>query len=171
MVATPRKRKVAIIHDWLVVYAGAEKVLEHLLDLWPDADLFALVDFLEEGDRGFLKGRTPHTSFIQKLPMARRKYRQYLPLMPLAIEQFDLSSYDVIISSSHAVAKGVITSPSQTHISYVHSPMRYAWDLQHQYLRESGMTGGMKSFIARALLHYMRMWDLRTEVAPEFRSA
>lgn len=156
------KRKVAIIHDWLVVYAGAEKVLEHLLDLWPDADLFSLVDFLEEGDRGFLKGRTPKTSFIQKLPMARRKYRQYLPLMPLAIEQFDLSGYDVIISSSHAVAKGVITSPSQTHISYVHSPMRYAWDLQHQYLRESGMTGGFKSFIARALLHYMRMWDLRT---------
>lgn len=156
------KRKIAIVHDWLVVYAGAEKVLEHLLDLWPDADLFSLVDFLEEGNRGFLKGRTPKTSFIQKLPMARRKYRQYLPLMPLAIEQFDLSSYDVIISSSHAVAKGVITSPSQTHISYVHSPMRYAWDLQHQYLRESGMTGGFKSFIARALLHYMRMWDLRT---------
>lgn len=162
MVATPRKRKIAIIHDWLVVYAGAEKVLEHLLDLWPEADLFSLVDFLEEGDRGFLKGRTPRTSFIQKLPLARRKYRQYLPLMPLAIEQFDLSEYDVIISSSHAVAKGVITSPSQIHISYVHSPMRYAWDLQHQYLRESGMTGGMKSFIARALLHYMRMWDLRT---------
>lgn len=157
-----RVRRVALVHDWLVVYAGAEKVLEQMLEVWPDADVFALVDFVPEKDRGFLKGKQVHTSFIQKLPFARTKYRAYLPLMPLAIEQLDLSSYDLIVSSSHAVAKGVLTSPSQTHVSYVHSPIRYAWDLQHQYLRESGLTKGLKSFMARALLHYIRLWDLRT---------
>ncbi|MDO7786854.1 glycosyltransferase family 4 protein [Desulforamulus aquiferis] len=102
------------------------------------------------------------TSVIQKLPFAKRKYRSYLPLMPLAIEQFDLSAYDVIISSSHAVAKGVLTNPNQVHISYVHSPIRYAWDLQHQYLKESGLSHGLKGWLARYILHKMRMWDVRT---------
>jgi glycosyltransferase involved in cell wall biosynthesis len=157
-----RPLRVALVHDWLVVYAGAEKVLEQMLEIWPDADVFALVDFVSEKDRGFLKGKKVNTSFIQKLPFAKRKYRGYLPLMPLAIEQLDLSAYDVIVSSSHAVAKGVLTSPSQVHVSYIHSPIRYAWDLQHQYLRESGLTKGFKSFLARALLHYIRLWDLRT---------
>lgn len=162
MTSNTRKPRVALIHDWLVVYAGAEKVLEQMLEIWPDADVFSLVDFVPEKDRAFLKGKTVHTSFIQKLPFAKTKYRGYLPLMPLAIEQLDLSAYDIIISSSHAVAKGVLTSPSQLHISYIHSPIRYAWDLQHQYLRESGLTKGFKSFMARALLHYIRLWDLRT---------
>jgi glycosyltransferase involved in cell wall biosynthesis len=102
------------------------------------------------------------TTFIQKLPLLRKYHRQYLPLMPIAIEQLDLSGYDLIISSSHAVAKGVLTGPDQIHISYVHSPMRYAWDLQHQYLRESGLVKGIKSVLARALLHKMRLWDTRT---------
>lgn len=161
-ISNHRLPKVALIHDWLVVYAGAEKVLEQMLAIWPDADVFSLVDFVPEKERAFLKGKTVHTSFIQKLPFAKTKYRAYLPLMPLAIEQLDLSAYDIIISSSHAVAKGVLTSPSQLHISYIHSPIRYAWDLQHQYLRESGLTKGFKSFMARALLHYIRLWDLRT---------
>ncbi|MDE2076547.1 MAG: glycosyltransferase family 4 protein [Burkholderiales bacterium] len=159
---TTRPRRVALVHDWLVVYAGAEKVLEQMLEIWPEADVFALVDFVPEKDRAFLKGKKVITTFIQKLPFARTKYRAYLPVMPLAIEQLDLSGYDLVVSSSHAVAKGVLTSPSQVHVSYVHSPIRYAWDLQHQYLRESGLTKGFKSFMARALLHYIRLWDLRT---------
>lgn len=154
--------KIAIIHDWLTVYAGAEKTLEQILKLYPQADIFTIVDFMPQKDRQFLTGHKITTSFIQNLPFARTKYRSYLPLMPLAVEQFDLSSYNLIISDSHAVAKGVITGPHQTHISYVHSPMRYAWDLQHQYLRESGLDIGFKGWIAKYLLHRIRIWDSRT---------
>lgn len=137
--------KVAIVHDWLVAPGGAEKVLEQIIECFPDADLFSLVDFLE--DRRPVGGKPVTTSFIQGLPFARRHYRAYLPLMPLAIEQFDLSGYDLIITSSYAVAKGVLVGPDQTHVSYVHSPMRYAWDLQHQYLREANLTRGPKSWL------------------------
>ena len=154
--------KIAIVCDWLVTYAGAEKVLEQILNVFPEADLFALVDFLPENNRAFIKKKKVMTSFIQKLPKAKTKYRNYLPLMPLAIEQLDVTGYDVVISSSHCVAKGIITSPNQVHISYVHSPIRYAWDLQHQYLKESGLNKGLKGWIAKAILHYMRLWDYRT---------
>lgn len=154
--------RVAIIHDWLTFLAGSERVLEQILAIWPQADLFTLVDFMDKGSRGFVDGRKITTSFLQKMPRARKSYRSYLPLMPLAIEQFDLSSYDLIVSSSHAVAKGVITAPHQLHVSYVHSPIRYAWDLQHQYLTEAGLDGGLKSGIARLILHYIRLWDSRT---------
>lgn len=152
--------KVAVVHDWLVTYAGAERVLEQILHCFPDADVFSLVDFAEE--RAFLRGRPVTTSFIQRLPMARTRYRSYLPLMPLAIEQLDVSGYDLVISSSHAVAKGVLTGADQLHISYVHTPIRYAWDLQHQYLRESNLQYGVRSVLARMLLHYIRNWDART---------
>lgn len=154
--------KVAIVHDWLVTYAGAERVLEEILKIYPQADIYCLVDFLEEKDREFLKNRKIKTSFIQKLPKAKEKYRSYLPLMPLAIEQLDVSDYDLIISSSHAVAKGIMTGPDQLHISYVHSPIRYAWDLQHQYLKEAKLERGIKSWLARGILHYIRLWDYRT---------
>lgn len=154
--------RVAVIHDWLTVYAGAEKVLEQIFEIWPDADLFAVVDFLPDDKRHFVKGKHATTTFLQRFPKAATKYRNYLPLMPLAIEQLDVSAYDLIVSSSHAVAKGVITGPDQLHVSYVHSPIRYAWDLQHQYLQEAGLTKGLKGVIARGILHYMRMWDLRT---------
>lgn len=154
--------KVAIVCDWLVTYAGAERVIEQMLKVYPEADLFAVVDFLPEGSRDFLMNKSVTTTFIQNLPKAKKYYRAYLPLMPIAIEQLDLSSYDLVISSSHCVAKGILTGPDQIHISYVHSPVRYAWDLQHQYLRESGLTHGLKSKIARAILHYIRIWDTRT---------
>ncbi|MDI4648611.1 glycosyltransferase family 4 protein [Cohnella hashimotonis] len=154
--------KVAIVHEWLTTYAGSEKVVEQMLEVYPEADVFAMVDFLPEKDRGFLKDRKVRTSFLQNMPFAKKKYRQYLPLMPLAIEQFDLSAYDLILSSSHAVAKGVITGPNQLHISYVHSPIRYAWDMQHQYLRESGLQRGLKGAFAKWMLSRMRMWDYRT---------
>jgi glycosyltransferase involved in cell wall biosynthesis len=154
--------RVAIVHEWLTTYAGSEKVLEQILEIWPDADLFAVVDFLSDDDRRNLQGKHARTSFIQRLPRARKSYRTYLPLMPLAIEQLDVSAYGLVISSSHAVAKGILTGPNQLHVSYVHSPIRYAWDLQHRYLAESGMTSGLKSWVARSLLHYMRIWDQRT---------
>lgn len=110
-------------------------------------------------DRGFLQGRPVKASFIQHLPRARKNFRNYLQLMPLAVEQFDLAEYDLVISSNHAVAKGVLTGPKQVHISYVHSPMRYAWDLQSQYLREAKLTNGLKSLYIRWLLHKLRLWD------------
>ncbi|MFM0340765.1 glycosyltransferase family 4 protein [Paraburkholderia fungorum] len=152
--------KVAIVHDWLVVSGGAEKVLKNIIECFPKADIFSVVDFLE--DRDCVKGKSVKTSFIQNMPLARKRYRAYLPLMPIAIEQVDLSGYDLVISSSHAVAKGVLTGPNQVHVSYVHTPIRYAWDLQHQYLAESHLSTGIKSVMARVLLHYIRGWDSRS---------
>jgi glycosyltransferase involved in cell wall biosynthesis len=149
--------KVAIVHDWLVAPGAAEKVLEQIIECFPDADLFSVVDFLD--DRSALGGKPVTTSFIQRLPFARRCYRAYLPLMPRAVERFDLSGYDLIITSSCGLARGVLVGPDQTHVSYVHSPMRYAWDLQHQSLRDANLTRGPKSWAARALLHYMRGRD------------
>lgn len=156
------KLKVAIVHEWFVDYSGSERVVEQLLNIFPQADLFAQVDFLPDDLRGFIQHKPVTTSFIQKLPGARKHYRGYLPLMPLAIEQFDMTGYDLVISSNHAVAKGVITGPDQLHISYVYSPIRYAWDLTHQYLRESGLDSGLKGWLARMILHRMRTWDART---------
>ena len=155
-------RRVAIVHEWFDSYAGSEKVVEQLLALYPQADLFACVDFLPPAERAFLQGRRVGTTFIQRLPGARKHFRSYLPLMPLAIEQLDLSAYDLVLSSSHAISKGVITGPDQLHLSYVHSPMRYAWDMTHQYLDEAGLQRGVKSAFARLSLHYLRLWDLRT---------
>ncbi|WP_321473433.1 glycosyltransferase [uncultured Paludibaculum sp.] len=154
--------KVAIVHDWSVGYAGSERVVEQLIALFPQADLYFVADFLPASDRAFLAGRTPATTFIQRLPWAHSRVRQYLPLMPLAVETIDLSGYDVILSSSHAVAKGVLTAPGQTHICYCHTPLRYAWDLQHEYLRTTGITGGIRRAAALAVLHYLRLWDVRT---------
>jgi glycosyltransferase involved in cell wall biosynthesis len=154
--------KVAIVHDWLVTYAGAERVLQEMLAVYPDADIFSLIDVMPEQERHFLQGRRIHVSFMQRLPGVRRHYRQYLPLMPIAVEQFDLSGYDLVISSSHAIAKGALTGPDQLHICMCYSPIRYAWDLQQQYLRESGLTRGIRSMVARYVLHRVRTWDART---------
>jgi glycosyltransferase involved in cell wall biosynthesis len=154
--------RVAIIHEWLATFGGSERVTEELLSLYPNADLFTLVDFYPENLRHFLNGTHITCSFIQRLPFAQKRFRWYLPLMPLAIEQFDLADYDLIISSSHAVAKGVITRPHQCHISYVHSPMRYAWDLENRYLKAAGLSRGIRAVAARSLMHYLRMWDTRT---------
>ncbi|WP_174298479.1 glycosyltransferase family 4 protein [Sphingomonas bacterium] len=154
--------KIAIIQDWLTLKGGAEAVLEQVMELFPQADLFCIVDFLPEHERGFLKGRRITTSFIQRLPRARKSYRSYLPLMPIAIEQLDVTGYDLVLSFSASVAKGVITGPEQLHICYTHSPIRYAWDLQHQYLAEANMTRSIKGMVARAILHYMRLWDIQS---------
>ncbi len=154
--------KVAIVCDWLVTYAGAERVVEQILNIYPEADIFCLVDFLPEGQRDFIKNKKTYTSFIQNLPGAKKHYRSYLPLMPIAIEQLDVTGYDLVISSSHCVAKGILTGPNQIHISYVHSPIRYAWDLTHQYMEEANLNHGLKGWLVKIILHYMRMWDTRT---------
>ncbi|WP_447907943.1 glycosyltransferase family 4 protein [Serratia fonticola] len=153
---------VGIIADWLVSYAGAEKVIAEFIDIFPDSELYSVVDFLSDESRELFGNKKATTTFIQKLPSAKKNYQKYLPLMPLAIEQLDVSKHDIILSSSHAVAKGVLTGPDQLHISYVHSPIRYAWDLQHQYLREANLNHGIKGSIARLLLHKLRVWDCRT---------
>ena len=156
-------KKIALMHEWYTTLAGSEKVMEQLADIYSQADLFAVYadpDFVQKTD--FLRNRNLTTTFIQDLPRASKSFRNYLPLMPLAVEQLDLSAYDVVISSNHAVAKGILTGPDQLHISYVHSPIRYAWDLQHQYLRESGLNQGLKGWLAKWLLHKMRIWDNRT---------
>lgn len=155
-------RRMAIVHDWLPVYGGAERVLEQMLEVYPDADVFTLIDALDEKNRAFLKGREVKTSFVQRLPGGKRFYRHCFPIMPLAIEQFDFRSYDLVISSSYAFAKGIITGPRQLHLCYCHSPIRYAWDLQSQYLQESRLDFGLKSWLVRWLLHSIRVWDHRT---------
>ncbi|WP_193108690.1 glycosyltransferase family 4 protein [Klebsiella aerogenes] len=153
---------IGIVADWLVTYAGSEKVIKEFIDVFPSSELYSVVDFLSDSNRELFSGKKAKTTFIQKMPFAKSKYQKYLPLMPLAIEQLDMSGHDVILSSSHAVAKVILTGPDQLHISYVHSPIRYAWDLQHQYLRESGLSEGLKGFIAKYLLHKIRIWDYRT---------
>ena len=150
--------RIAIVHDWLYVLGGAEKVLKSMLSCFPSADVFCLFDTLSPEERASIGYEQATTSFLQRMPAIRKRHRMYLPLMPLAIEQLDMSGYDVVISSSYAVAKGVLTGPDQLHIAYVHSPIRYAWDLQHQYLKESGLSHGIKSWLARAMLHRIRLW-------------
>jgi glycosyltransferase involved in cell wall biosynthesis len=151
--------RVAVVHDWLVTFGGAERVLQQILRLFPRADLFALCDFLDDRERAHIFGHKARTSFIQRLPLAKRKYRSYLPLMPMAAESFDLSGYDLIISSSHAVARGVITNSDQTHIAYINNTMIYAWDMRHHYLRSGGLLRGPGGLAARLIMHYIRTWD------------
>lgn len=156
--------RVAIVHDFFYTYAGAERVVEQLVKMFPHCAVYGLFDFLPDDERGFLRGKSVNTTFIHKMPFAKAKHRAYLPLMPLAIEQLDLSGFDLVISSSYLVAKGVITGPDQLHICYCHSPVRYGWDLQHQYLNEAGLGYGPRGMAARALLHYLRNWDARSSL-------
>lgn len=152
--------KIAIVHDWLVVDAGAEKVLKNILDIYPIADIFSIVDFLSTNDRAtILKGKQAKTSFIQKLPFAKKQFRNYLPLFPKAIESLDLKNYDLIISSSWAVAKGIKKSKNQLHICYCHTPIRYAWDLYDEYT--SNLKNPKKFFVEKTL-DYIRKWDIKT---------
>ncbi|WP_151901166.1 glycosyltransferase [Sulfurimonas hydrogeniphila] len=152
--------KTAIVHDWLVTDAGAEKVLQAVLEIYPDADIFSLVDFLDEKERkNVLHGKYAYTSFIQKFPFAKKHFRNYLPLFPAAIESFDLQKYDLVISSSWAVAKGIKKSKNQMHISYCYTPVRYAWDLYDEY---TGSLKQPKKFLVQAVLQYIRRWDLKT---------
>lgn len=160
--------KVAIIQEWLTTIGGSEKVVKEIASIFPDADLFALVAIDSTVKELNLQNHKLHTSFIQKLPLAKSKWRIYLPLFPLAVEQFDLRGYDIIISSNHAVSKGVLTNSDQLHITYCHSPIRYAWDLHHQYLEEDGLGFGPKGLMARYFLHRIRIWDWLSSRRPDY---
>lgn len=154
--------KVAIIHDWLVVNAGGEKVLREILECFPGADIFSLVDFLDEKQRQeVLMGKKTKTSFVQNLPFAKRHFRNYLPLFSYAMRRFDFSGYDLIISSSWAFAKGVRKPKNALHVSYCHTPIRYAWDLYDEYT--STLSQPKKWFVQKTL-SYVRKWDLKDDV-------
>ena len=163
--------RVALVVDPLFVYSGAERVVEQILAIFPQCEMFALVDFLDEQSRGFLGGRSVTTSFIQRLPLARRHFRKVLNLWPIAIEQLDLRGFDLVISSHNAVAHGIITAPDQRHVVYTHSPMRYAWDLQEEYLVDARMSTGLKSIWARNVLHDLRRWDFAAAQRPDAYAA
>jgi glycosyltransferase involved in cell wall biosynthesis len=155
--------KYALIHEWLTPKAtgGSELVVREILNHL-NADLYALIDFESSNSESYLYQRQIGTTFLQNFPYARNGVQKYLPLLPLAIEQLDLRQYDVILSSSHAVAKGVITAPDQLHICYCHSPMRYAWDLTFDYLQQSRLGSGLPGWFTRYLLHHLRQWDVIT---------
>lgn len=147
--------KVALVHDWLTGSRGGEKCLEALCELYPDADLFTLVH-VPGSVHEIIENRRIETSFLQRIPGIKRWYRFFLPLMPSAIESMDLGAYDLVISTSHCVAKGVLTRPEALHISYVHTPMRYAWDLWTQYFRNKRT---IYRFMLAPVLNYLRTWD------------
>lgn len=151
--------KVAIVQEWLVTVGGSDKVVKAILDIFPDADIYTLVATKEVCDELGIPWEKVHTSFIQKMPLGTKKHRAYLPLFPFAIEQFDLRGYDVVISSSHCVAKGVLTKADQLHICYCHSPIRYCWDMYNEYLEESHLDKGFKSWLVRLMLHPIRQFD------------
>ncbi|HBQ97514.1 MAG TPA: glycosyl transferase family 1, partial [Cyanobacteria bacterium UBA11691] len=152
--------KYALVHEWLTPLAtgGSELVVKEILK-HIDADLYALIDFESTNPESYLYQRQIGTTFLQHFPLARRGVQNYLPLLPLAIEQLDLGDYDVILSSSHAVAKGVLTRPEQLHLCYCHTPMRYAWDLTFDYLKQSKLGRGIPGWASRYILHKMRLWD------------
>jgi len=153
--------KYALVHEWLTPKAtgGSELVVREILK-HIDADLYALIDFESSNPQSYLFNRLIGTTFLQHFPLAQNGVQKYLPLLPLAIEQLDLRAYDVILSSSHAVAKGVLTSPDQLHICYCHTPMRYAWDLTFDYLQSSLAGWGPQGMLTRYLLHRLRQWDV-----------
>lgn len=154
--------KTVLIQDWLAGgYAGSEKVLSEILNV-RRAPIFTMVHQPRDFIGTPLENAEVYTSSIQKWPKGITNYRTYLPFMPYQVEQFDLTEYDTIISSSHAVAKGVLVNAGQLHVSYVHSPIRYAWDLYQQYLHESDLTRGLKATLAKVVLHYIRLWDHTT---------
>ena len=154
--------KIAFVHEWFVTYAGSEKVLSEMLKEFPGSDIYCLVDFSNGNFSSHFLEKKFHTSFLQNFRHFPKIYQYLFPLMQIAVEQFDLSMYNLVISNSHAVAKGLITGPDQLHISYCYTPMRYAWDLQHQYLREQHMNRNPSGILARRILHRARIWELRT---------
>ena len=153
-----QRMKVALVHDFLLKLGGAERVLEVFASMYPDAPIFTLLYDEEKCESVFPKERV-QTSFLQKLPGFVRSRQRYLfPLMPRAIESFDFSEYDLILSSSNAYAHGILTPSHSLHISYCHSPMRYAWDYTHEYMDEQNV-GAVKSYVASKLIHGVRYWD------------
>ena len=155
--------KYALVHEWLTPKAtgGSELVVQAILNSL-EADLYALIDFESTNKESYLFGRNIGTTFLQHFPGSQNGVQKYLPLLPFAIEQLDLRSYDIILSSAHTVAKGVLTSPTQMHVCYCHTPMRFAWELTFDYLRNSQMGRGLPGVFTRYLLHQLRQWDVLT---------
>lgn len=149
--------KIALVHDYLVQYGGAERVLEAFTELWPYAPIYTLLHD-PEAMRGRFRDKRIHTSFLQDLPLARRHHRLFPPLMPLAIEQFDFRQYDVVLSDSSSYAKGILTRPETLHISYVHTPMRYAWDDCQKYTEDFGFPRTIKKLVP-FFMNPIRLWD------------
>ena len=160
MKSAVEKLKYALVHEWLTPKAtgGSELVVQEILK-YIEADVYALIDFESANPESYLFGRQIGTTFLQHFPLARNGVQKYLPFLPIAIEQLDLREYDIILSSSHAVAKGILTSPQQLHVCYCHTPMRYAWDLTFDYLRNSKAGRGIPGVLTRYLLHRLRQWD------------
>lgn len=157
-----RAERIAIVHDWLTVIGGAEAVVKELVAVCPNSELFTVFNQPNRDISDILQGRPLHVSGLNRLPGVARYYKHLLLLAARAIEAFDVSDFDIVISSSAAVAKGVITAPGQPHIGYIHSPARYAWDLTHEYMRLHGLESGLKGALARELMHRFRKWDART---------
>ena len=163
-----RSKKVAIVHDWLSVDGGAEVVLKHLLNIFPKADIYTMIDTLPKDNRDFIEDHHIYTSVLQKYKFSRKKYKYFMPFMPYLVEQFDLSKYNLVISSSHFVAKGVITSPEQLHVAYIYSPIRYAWDLYHEYNKIGALGSGLKNLFMKIWLHKMRIWDFTSAYRADY---
>lgn len=154
--------RVACVHEWLTEWGGSEDSVRAILDCYPDAQLYATIDFLSDASRELLGNRPIRTTFLQRAPWVRDRFWNYLPLTGLAVESHDVGEAEMIISSSHAFAKGVLTRGDQIHVSYVYSPMRYAWDLHREYLRDYKLERGPKAWLARYLFHRLRLWDRQT---------
>jgi len=150
--------KVALVHDWLTGQRGGEKVLEVFTEIFPEAPIYTLFHFLGSQIENIEK-RTIHTSFLQKMPFLRKRYRWYLQFYPLAVELFDLQDYDLVISSSHCVAKGAIPRADALHISYIHSPVRYAWNQYFAYF-SADQLGFFSRRLIPPLIHRLRLWDV-----------
>lgn len=160
--------RIALVHDWFPAYRGGERVVASLLRLFPDVDVFTLFDFLSAADREtHFGGKNFTVSPMNNWPFARRSYRHLFFLCPFFIEQFNVVEHDGVISSSAAFARGVITRPDQPHLCYVHSPIRYAWDQQFEYLEQARLRFGAKGLLFRWLLHRLRVWDVRTAFGPD----
>ena len=157
--------KIALVHDWFLKdsFGGSEKVTVIINELFDSKysvpDIFSLTQNIENTKKDFLNDKKIKTSLIQSLPFGKTHVQHFLPLLPFAIEQLDLRNYDLVVSSSHALAKGVLTSPDQLHISYVHTPMRYAWDQMYTYLKKSKLSKFGLEFIIRYVLYKLREWD------------
>ena len=152
--------RVAVVHDWLDTWRGGENALAEVLAVLPQADLFALVDFLPPNQRSRLLDKRAHVSFIQRFPGAARHFRAFLPLFPRAVESLDVAGYDLVVSVSHAVAKGVRTHPRQLHLCYCLTPMRYAWDLRETYLAWASAERGIRRRVADGILDRLQRWDI-----------
>ncbi len=165
--AMPLKNKrLALVHYWLTGMRGGEKVVQSICDLFPDIDIFTLVYNKDKISESINRHKVT-TSFIQRFPFAKKKYQTYLPFMPIAIEQFDMSGYDIVISSESGIAKGVLTKPETCHFCYCHTPMRYLWNMYFDYLKNDNIRN-LKRMIIERYFNYLRVWDLATSFRVDY---